>query len=142
MKFTLLFWSFFAVNLIYGIVCVTLLPFKSPEEKTGFLLSVMLLYTVPYWTIVLFTRFTIANFKKRRTQQLVTSKYFTEKMFSYWILVIAGFGFFSLLIDTFPKAIAANNFMEWNSISMALGFLFGGIRCWFTIQSSFKLNQK
>lgn len=142
MKFTLLFWSVFVVNLSYGIVCVTILPFKSPEEKTGFMMSVMLLYTVPYWILVLFTRFTVANFKKRLAQQQVSSKYFAEKIFSYWILVIAGFGFFSLLFDTFPKAIAANNFMEWNSISMALGFLFGGIRCWFTIQSGFPLNQK
>lgn len=105
-------------------------------------MSVMLLYTVPYWILVLFTRFTVANFKKRLAQQQISSKFIAEKIFSYWILVIAGFGFFSLLIDTFPKAIAANNFMEWNSISMALGFLFGGIRCWFTIQSSFPLNQK
>ena len=142
MKFTLLFWSVFVVNLIYGIVCVTILPFKSPGEQTGFLLSVMLLFTIPYWILVLFTRFTVSNFKKRLNQQLISSKFIVEKIFSYWILVIAGFGFFSLLIDTFPKAIAANNFMEWNSISMALGFLFGGIRCWFTIQSSYPLNQK
>lgn len=142
MKFPLLFWSVFILNLIYGIVCVKILPFKSPGEQTGFLLSVMLLYTVPYWILVLFTRFTVANFKKRLAQQQISSKYFAEKIFSYWILVIAGFGFFSLLIDTFPKAIAANNFMEWNSISMALGLLFGGIRCWLVIQSGFKLNQK
>jgi hypothetical protein len=142
MKFTLLFWSIFVVNLIYGIVCVTILPFKSPEKKTGFMMSVMLLYTVPYWILVLFISFTVANFKKRLNQQLISSKFIVEKIFSYWILVIAGFSFFSLIINTFPKAFATNNYMGWNSISMSLGFLFGGIRCWFTIQSGFKLNQK
>lgn len=130
LTFTHFFWTFFVLNLVFGIVSINILPFKTPGEKTGFILSTNTLYFIPYGILVLFTRLSIFINRKRELE----NKYKRISASLFMSPIIAFIGTFNLCFFTIPEAILKNDYMSLNAISMALGLLFGGLNALFQIK--------
>jgi hypothetical protein len=138
MKYKLLFWSVFILNLVIAILLVKNLKFKSAGESTGFMVSIIFLYLIPYGIIILFTHFNLKSIKRNEFNQLsnLGKKLLNLKL--YFIPVLAFYSVLHILIFVVPQAVIKSEYMNLNGISMALGFLFGGLRSIYKIRN-FKL---
>ncbi len=139
MKFKYIFWSLFLINLILAIIFINILPFKSNGDKTGYMLSINVLYLFTYGVFVLYSRLAIAIVQRNGFKKRENSGATMVKIVLHTTPLLAFYAALNILIFTLPKAISENDYMKLNSISMLLGLILGGTQSLFEIR---KMNKK
>lgn len=138
MKIKHVFWIVFLLNLIYSITLVNFLPFKTPGDKTGFLLSCNVLYLFAYGVFALYPRIAIPLLKRIENRQQIVSFPSTIIRFGLKLLPIIGIaGALHIWIFVLPSAYTNENFMRMNGVSMSLGMLLGGISGLYRVRKHF-----
>jgi uncharacterized membrane protein YhaH (DUF805 family) len=139
MKFKQIFWALFLINLILAIIFINILPFKSNGDKTGYMLSINLLYLFTYGVFVLYSRLAIAIVRRNALKKREHSGIIMVKIVLHTTPLLAFYAALNILIFTLPKAIADNDYMRLNSISMLMGLILGGTQSLIEIR---KMNRK
>lgn len=127
-KFKYLLWFIFSIDLIFAIVLVNSLPFGTPGESTGFIISVIALYFIPFGIFVLLTHLVIKFIRRRELKQQSNTELFPVKLVLNLTPLIAFYGAIHILFFALPHAISEGSYMGYNGISMALGLSLGGAR--------------
>lgn len=133
-NWTSLVWIVYVLILIFTIIGVIFLPFKTPGERTGFFISTTIIFFFCYGVFALFAVYLRWRAGKSSTANQVKS----IKWIVYYFPFIAFYGAFHVAFFQLPKAIAAHHFMELNGISMVLGLTLGGLNALQTIREIFR----
>lgn len=141
MKFTIIFWSVFVLNLVAGIILMNILPFESGGEKKGFIISIIVLYLACYGILSLYTRFGLWVIGRGERKNPYSDGVGMAKISVYGVLGIALFGAVNIVIFSIPKAFTENDFMRLNGFSMASGLIFGGIKSMLLIRKYNKIKR-
>lgn len=119
--------------MVIAILLVNVLPFKTRGESTGFIVSVVALYFIPFGVFVLYTESVLKLIQK---QQVNTGRLVPAKSVLYLIPLVALYGAIHILFFVLPQAISEGDYMRYNGISMVLGLTFGGTRSIYRIREN------